>query len=269
MYLGGGVRQQPLDRLVRRDRLAELHAALGVLERSLVEPLRRADRMRGEAEPAEVERRERDLEAVALFTHALRRRHAHVVEVELRGRRAVQSHLRVIGSDLEPLVLALDDERGDPLRALRWIDVREDDEHVGDGRVRDEGLRARDHVLAALAACRGLEAARVASGAWLGERVRADRSCRQEVGQVPRADLVGPADTDGGAAQSGGPPDDVPERGVDACELLDRDAVPELAETLAAPLLRMADPEQARVRHRVDRLTGDLVTLLDLRREPR
>src|SRR2546428_321745 len=81
--------------------------------------------------------------------------------------------------------------------------------------------------------------------ARLGERVRADRSCRQEVGQVPRADLVGPPDTDGGAAQSGRASDDVPQRRVDACELLDRDAVPELAEPLAAPLLRMADAEQA------------------------
>ena len=211
MDLGRGVREHPLDRLVRADRLTELHACFRVLDRRLEKALRGADRVRRQAEPSEVERAKRDLEAIALVPDTLRDVDAQTAEVQLRGGGTVKTHLLVVRSDLESPRAALDDEGGDAFRAAGGRGVREDDEHVGDRRVGDERLRAVDDVGGAVAARRRLQAARVAARARLGERVRADLSTTEEIREVTPAHLVRSADRDRGAAQTRRSADDIPE----------------------------------------------------------
>src|SRR5438552_755915 len=229
-----GIGQHPLDRLMDGDRLPELDPRLRVLDRRLEKPLRRADGVGSEAEPAEVERAKRDLEALALGADPLRPGDPHLAEVELRGRRAVQTHLWVVRPDLETRRPAVDSKCGDPLRAGPAVERREDREHVGDRRVRDERLRALDDVRVAVALRGRLQSTGVAPRAGLRQSVRADLPCGQKLGQVACAQLVGPADIDRGAAQPGRSADHVPQRRIRARELLDRDAVAELAEALPA-----------------------------------
>src|SRR5437867_3120055 len=265
----GGVREEPLDRLIAGDRSTELDPRLGVRDRGFEQPLGRADRVRREAHAAVIERGERDRESLAFLAEALRHRDAHVAEVELRGRRAMKTHLRVVRADLETGGGALDDEGGDPFRTLLWIERREDHEHVGDRRVRDEGLRAIDDVRLAVGPGDGLEPTRVAARARFGERVRADLSSRQKIGQVARAQRIGAADVDGGPAEARRPTDDVPQGRVRTRELLDGHAVAELAEALTAYLFAETQAEQAHAGHRVDDRSRYLVLLFDLPLEGR
>src|SRR5258706_3182817 len=222
--------------------------------------------MRGEAEPAEVERAHRDLEAITFIADALRYGDAQTVEVELRGGRAVQPHLLAVRSDVETLRAALDGEGGDALRAAGQCRVREDHEHVGDRCVGDEGLRAVDDVGIAITARDSLEAPRIAARARLGQRIRADLSTTEEVGQIAMAHVVRPADRDRGAAKTRRTTDDVPERGVDPRELLDRHAVAELPESLAPQLLGVTDAEETGLAHLRDQRARDLILLFDLLR---
>src|SRR6266513_4014839 len=271
MDVDGPIGEQPLDRLIRPDRTSELGPRLGVGNGRLEEMLRGADRMRRETHPAVVERCEGDGESLAVFAEPLERWNAHVAEIELRGRRAMQSHLRVVAANLETGGRALDGERGDPLRPELRIERRENDEHLGDRRIGDERLRAVDDVRVAVAARDRLKTAGVAARAGLGESVRADLPSGQEVGKVALAKCVRTADIDRGPAQTRRAADDVPERRVRARELLDRDAVPELAETLSAHLLAESETEEAHGGHRVDHGPRYLVLLFDLaleRREP-
>src|SRR5258706_6095744 len=262
--LGRRVREHPLDRLIRGDRPAELHACLRVLDGGVEQALRDAHRVRRKAQASCVERPEGDAEALPLLAHPVGRGYAHLLEVELCGGRAVEPHLLVVRPDLEALRAALDHERGDALAAHARIEIREDDEHVRDRRVRDEGLRAVDDVRIAVALRRRLQASGVAARARLGEAIRADLLSAEDVGQVLLAHAVRPADLDGRAAQPGRAADDVPEARVHAPGLLDRGAVPELAEALTAPLLVVADAEEARLAHRGDERARDLVLLLYL-----
>src|SRR2546430_3503099 len=271
MDVDGPVGEEPLDRLVCADRTSKLRPRLGVRDGRLQEAVRGADRARRETTAAVIERGESDREPFAVFTETLGRWNAHLAEIELRGRRPVESHLRVVAADLETAGRALDGECRDPLRPELRIERREDDEHVGDRRIRDEGLRTVDDIRVAVAARDRLEAAGVASRAGLGESVRADLPRRQQIRQVAFAKRVRSADVDGGAAQTRGSTDDVPERCIRAGELLDGDAVTELAKPLAAHVLAETETEEAHAGHRVDHRTRYLVLLLDLsleRREP-
>ena len=264
--LSRGVREHPLDRLVGADRRTELHARFRVVDGRLEEALRGADRVRRQTQPSEVERAERDLEAVALVPDALPDVDAQTVEVELRRGGSMQTHLLVVRPDLESFRVALDGEGGDALRAARRSGVREDDEHIGDRRVRDERLRAVDDVRVAVAARGRLQTAGIAARARLGERVRADLATAEEIREITAAHLVRSADRDRGAAQTRRSTDDVPERRVHAGELLDGDAVAELSEALPAERLVVSDAEQPRLAHLRDERARDLVLLLDLLR---
>src|SRR5204863_8591696 len=178
-------------------------------------------------------------------------------EEELRGRRPVQTHLRVVRSNLETMHVPLDDERGDALRSESAVHRGEDHEDVGDRCVRDEGLSAVDDVAIAVAPGRGLQTARVAPRAGLGETVRADLPRGEEIRQITAAEGIRPANVDRRPAEADRAADDVPERGVRAGELLHRDAVPELAEPLTDAILGEAEPNEAHLGHVVDRATRD------------
>src|SRR5207247_9971608 len=178
---------------------------------------------------------------------------------------------RVVARAVETAGREVNGEGRCRLRPELRIERREDAEHVGDRRIRDEGLRTVDDIRVAVAARDRLEAAGVASRAGLGESVRADLPRRQQIRQVAFAKRVGSADVDGGAAQTRGSTDDVPERCIRAGELLDGDAVTELAKPLAAHVLAETETEEAHAGHRVEYRTRYLVLLLDLsleRREP-
>src|SRR2546430_14065661 len=140
MDVDGPVGEEPLDRLVCADRTSKLRPRLGVRDGRLQEALRGADRVRRETHATVIERGESDREPFAVFTETLGRWNAHLAEIELRGRRPVESHLRVVAADLETAGRALDGECRDPLRPELRIERREDDEHVGDRRIVVEGF---------------------------------------------------------------------------------------------------------------------------------
>ena len=74
----GQVDELPLDRLERRDRLAELRALEGVAARGFVGALRQADRQRRDADAARVEHLQRVDEALVLGAEQRVGRHAAV-----------------------------------------------------------------------------------------------------------------------------------------------------------------------------------------------
>ena len=142
MDLHGGVREHPLDRLVRRDRLAELLAALAVLDRELEKMLARPHGSRREGDASDVEGSERRPESGAdLATEDVRLGDLAILEDELAGVRAAQTHLLVDPPDVETLEALLDDESGDATpRAFFTIIRGVDDDDVGDGAVRHPDL---------------------------------------------------------------------------------------------------------------------------------
>ena len=160
-----------LDGAERGDRLAELLASGRVLRRVADRAAAAAGAHRAQAEAAVVERVERHLVAAADLAEHVPGRHAHVLQQDRRGGRAVQPHLVLFLARAEAAERALDDERGE----LLAVDLGEDDEDVGEAAVRDPHLLARERPAAVrLLRGPGLGGERVGSGAGLAERVGAD-----------------------------------------------------------------------------------------------
>src|SRR5712691_11004420 len=114
MDLDGRVREHPLDRLIRGDRLAELLAALAVRDGELEEVLTRAHGAGGQRDATDVERAKCRTEPRAdLTTKDIRVGHLAIFEDELARVRAAEPHLVVDLSDTEPLEGLLDDEARD------------------------------------------------------------------------------------------------------------------------------------------------------------
>jgi predicted RNA-binding protein len=74
---------------VLEDRHAKGDALLAVLQRGLERRTRHADALAGDADAAAFQPREGDLQALAFGAEAVARRDAAVVEIDLRGVRAV------------------------------------------------------------------------------------------------------------------------------------------------------------------------------------
>src|SRR5690606_23707843 len=82
---GGHVGEPETDGLVLEDRLAERDAFLRVAQRRLERRARHAHRLRRDADAAALEPGQRDAVALALFADQVLRRHAAVLEHDLRG----------------------------------------------------------------------------------------------------------------------------------------------------------------------------------------
>ncbi len=93
---------------------------------------------RAELVTPEVEHVERDFVPFANLAEQVRRRDVSVLEDQRRGRRAVQAHLVLFVAGADSLEPALDDEGGEVLA----VDLRKDDEDVGEAAVGDPHLLA-------------------------------------------------------------------------------------------------------------------------------
>ena len=85
------VGEHPLDGLIVGDGLAEGAALLGVAHGRFQRSLREADRLRGDADAAAIERFERDLQALAFFAEAIFRRDAAILRETISAERESRS----------------------------------------------------------------------------------------------------------------------------------------------------------------------------------
>src|SRR3990172_1579873 len=115
------VRDHELDRLVVRDRLAELDAILRVRDGGLEGALRNPDRHRADADPAAVEEEERVHEALVLLSEKRVPGHLALREEDLRGGAPPHAELVLDLPDRQARVSALDDERADPAVTLPCV----------------------------------------------------------------------------------------------------------------------------------------------------
>ena len=183
-----------LDRAERGDGLAELLASGGVLRGVANRAAAAAGAHRAQAEAAVVEGVEGHLVAAADLAEHVLGRHAHVLQQDRRGGRAVQAHLVLFLAGAEAAERALDDEGGE----LLAVDLGEDDEDVGEAAVGDPHLLARERPAAVrLFRGPGLGGERVRSGAGFAERVGADDLAAQEARQVIRLLRLGAEEDDG------------------------------------------------------------------------
>ena len=146
---------------------------------------------------------------------------------------------------MNPGVPVLDDERRDALllRRLR-VRAREDHAEAAHGPLRDEGLRAVEHPVVAVAARGGPQGRRVAAAPRLGQRPGGEpapaRGRRQVLSLLllaaERQEVSGPEPVVRGDRQRGRP--------VDPGDLLDAEGISLRVHAGAAVLLRDADAEQ-------------------------
>src|SRR3954452_24872989 len=109
--LGLHVGQLVLDRLEAGDRATERVALLGVTRSELEGGLGDADGLGGDADPAAVERAQRDAHAVAGLAEALGGR---VLEREVGGGARVEPHLLLLARDREAVGFRTHQKRGRP-----------------------------------------------------------------------------------------------------------------------------------------------------------
>jgi hypothetical protein len=138
------------------------------------------------------------------------------------------------------------------------------DERAGVVRVRAEALRAVQDVLAALLDGGRARRARVGARARLGEAVGAHVLAGDQLAGVVVLEEVVPPFVDGERAQGDVRGEREAGRSADAADLLDREAVGELAAVRAAVLLREGDAGEAEVDDLLPGLGGEAVVLVDL-----
>ena len=111
-----------------------------------------------------------------LVAEQIGRRHAHVVEEQLRRVVRLQADLVEVAAALETFdLVGLDDDQRGALGALRRVGLGDDDDQIGELAVGDEGLRAVDAVVVAVLFRAGLDALQVGAGARLGHGDGADQ----------------------------------------------------------------------------------------------
>ena len=144
----------------------------------------------GDAEPAGVERGERDLHAVALGADALVDRDPRPVEEHLRRHVAGQPHLLLGSPEAHAGRVRGDDERAQALGRV-LVGTREEDVVVGARAVADPLLGAGDDVRVAVEGRAGLDRADVGAGLRLGQAVGTEPLAAEHPRQPGRALLLG------------------------------------------------------------------------------
>ena len=225
------------------DRPPERVPLLRVLARDVVRRLRDPDRLRGDPDPAAVERRHRDVEALALLVQQPVGVDARVDGDRVRGR-GVEPELLLAAGDAD--VVGIEDEGRDAAGAGRVrIGAGEEEERAGVLRRRDELLRAGDPPAAVLARRRGAQGAGVGSRLGLGQREGADQLAARERRHEARPLLLGAEAEQRQRHRARVDGDRHADARVAARELLDHEHVREEVGPGAAVLLRQADAHQA------------------------
>ena len=235
------------------DRLAELVALAGVVERHVEHRLGEAQRQRGDRDAADLERAEELAEAELGVTDEMVVGHPHVVEEQLARVEALPTDPPHLRPHREPGRVLLDDEAGE-LRARATIaglgagQQRDAERHVGAG-VGDERLAAVDQPAAVLALGPGGDAAHVGAGVGLGQPERAEHATLGERAEPAFTLLVVAeqvqrhrADRDVGLERGG-------DRLVGLTELFERGDEPDGRHPDAAPLLGHEHAEQPELAH--------------------
>jgi hypothetical protein len=199
--LRGHVRDEEVDALVHRDRLAELDALLRVPDRVVARGLRDAYRARRRAGAGEVERLHRNLEALALRAETVLHRHPHVLEGDRGGVRRALPHLVEVPLDDDAVEVGRDGEGRQAAVPLRPVGRGEDDEPRRMARVRDEHLRAVQDVLVAAADGRRLDPRDVRPGVRLREGEGTEDRLLDERDEKAALLLVRAGDEDGRSAE--------------------------------------------------------------------
>ena len=171
---GGHVREPELHGLELGDLPSELLPLEGVRARRVERRLGDPDRLRGDADPAAVERRHRHREALPFLVQKPVGVDVGAVEPQVGRRGRVDPELLLLPRDLD--VLRVEDERRDTACALgRGVGASEEQEGRGVAAVRAPLLRAGEPPAVAVGHGRRPERPRVGARARLGERERADR----------------------------------------------------------------------------------------------
>jgi hypothetical protein len=232
-----------LDRLVLPDQLAEGAALLRILARDVVGGLRDPERLRCDPDPAAVERRHRNVEALALVVQQPVPTHLDALDDDVVRHRRVEAELLLLPRD--PDVVGVEHERRHALRARRrLIATGEEQERRGVCPVRDPLLRAGDRPAAVRRLRLRTKRPGVRSGFGLGEREGPDPLAARERRDEAGALLVGAEGEDRQRAGARVDGDRDPHPGVGARELLEDEDVGEEVRSGAAVLLRDADTHQ-------------------------
>src|SRR3954467_13677028 len=262
--LGRHISEHELDGLVVGDRHVEGLAYLRIVARLLERGATDANRLGADPDATAVERGHGDLEPVALVPEPLGSGYLHVLEEDrARGRRA-DAELVVGLLAQEARGGRLQDERGDPLRALGEIGHREEHDTVGDGSVGDPILRAVHDVHVALlhggrALLRGV-ASRLRLGEPEAAELLAPRVGREEAllllgGAILRDRIavegIVHAQRDSGARATAG-------------DLLDGERIGDVVHARAAPLGGNGDPAEPELERLLQRLGGKPMLVIPL-----
>ena len=173
LQLGLHVGEGELGVLEIGDGLAELLAVLRIGDRLVETALRPAQRTGADIEPTAVQPHHRDAEALALAADQILRRHAHPVEIDLRGRLRMPAQLLLIGAEADARHVLLDHEAGNALRPVH-AGAHHADINLVLAAARDELLCAGDDIMVAVLHRLGLQRGGVGAGARLGQAIGAD-----------------------------------------------------------------------------------------------
>ena len=252
-------------------RLPERLPLLRVFARDVVRGLRDAERLRGDADAAAVERRHRDGEALVLLVQEAVALDVRALDDDVVRRRRVEAELLLVARHAN--VVGVEDERGDTARSGgRFVRAREEQERA---------RRSAPFVIhcfapvivqpSPLGCCARSQRACVGAGFGLGQRERADQLAARERRHEARLLLVGAEREDRqrrGARVDG---DGDADTGVRARQLLEHEDVREEVRARAAVLLGHAhahEPELGELREHVARETVLAIPFRRVRLDP-
>ena len=265
--LGAGVHigQLELGVLELAQATAELDALLGVLDRLVDGALGKTQSLGSNADTAAVEGLHSDLEALAFLTEQVLLGNDAILENEVAGGAAADTHLLLVLAGGEAGEGALDDESGNAVVALALVGHGEDDEGGGNVAVGNEALAAVEDVVAVLILdSDGLLAGSVRAGAGLGQTERADLAAGEKVGQILHLLLLGAVLEDRGAAQGGMSGNDDRGGAADLRQLLNAHGIAQNVAARAAILLGEVNAHHAELGHLFDGLHGEALLLIEL-----